>query len=366
MAETLPPIPPIPPHAAPPRTAATEEFRKALGLHRDKLLDDLKVLRTHLLLPFNEFAGFGWMKDRKLIGIMALGLFPIAAQTLFANDPKSVYWCFGFYFSALWGLFFYYFFQPVGASRKYAVGAFLGTGIISMTVLLGLLGMGLETLRDPLLNSTNTFVRMAGYIFTVGVPEELTKAAVIIFLLFREKTLPSLPTMVFYGLMSGLGFGIYEGMNYQMGQNFQSVDNSQNAELGAADYYFNNMLRLTTLPFLHAMWTAIGAYFWSLGRLYPKRRHGLWVTALCLPAVLHGLHDTFSDSDAWVSLAIDFISVYTLMIYLSSSQKLEHLLQAEGVVEPRPTVAPASTMAPPPLPGAVAPAQAPVTPAPSS
>jgi RsiW-degrading membrane proteinase PrsW (M82 family) len=359
MADELPPIPPVPPPGhppppppPPPRTAATDVFLKTVGLHRDKLLDDLKVLRTHLLLPVKEISGLGWTSDRRLIGIMLLGLFPIAAQTVFNNDPKSVYWCFGFYFSVLWGLFFYYFFQPVGATRKYAIGAFLGTGLISMAILLALLGMGLESIRDPLLSSSNKFVVVAASIFTIGVPEELCKALVILWLLFRGPSVPSLPTMVFYGLMSGLGFGIYEGMNYQMGQNFQTVENADNADQGAAMYYFSNMLRLTTLPFLHAMWTAIGAYFWSLGRVYPKRRYGLWLAALGIPAVLHGLHDSFCDSSPWVSLVVDFISVYALMVYLSSSQKLEQALQEEGVVTPRPTVGQAAVV--PPVPAAAA------------
>jgi RsiW-degrading membrane proteinase PrsW (M82 family) len=329
-----------------------EEFRKLFHLHRDHLLDDLKVLQTHLLLPFREMFTWSWTQDKKLLALMLLGLFPIATQTIFQNDAKTIYWCFGLYFSMLWAQFFYHFFQPPGVTRTYSAIAFWGTGIISMAVLYFVLGVGLEKLRDPLLNSSSMPLQAVGNIFLVGVPEELCKAAVVLFLLFRGPKVPSVPMIVFYGLMSGLGFGIYEGMQYQMGKNFESVENTDNVDLGAASYYFNNIIRLTTLPFLHAMWTAIGAYFWALGRLYPRRRYGLWATALALPAVLHGLHDTWVDPEPYLSLLIDVISVYILMIYLSSSQKLEHLLQDEGVVGPRDTVVPAATMqvTPPPIP----------------
>jgi RsiW-degrading membrane proteinase PrsW (M82 family) len=136
--------------------------------------------------------------------------------------------------------------------------------------------------------------------------------------------------MVFYGLMSGLGFGIYEGMNYQMNQNFSVMNNAPNLELGMAAYYFDNMLRLTTLPFLHAMWTAIGAYFWSLSMLYRSRRRGLWAAALGIPSILHGFYDTFTDSSPWVSLGVAFISVFALMIYLSRSQEFERALEKES------------------------------------
>jgi RsiW-degrading membrane proteinase PrsW (M82 family) len=369
MADVTPPLPPHsgppppPPHPVtpppgPPHGAAhallTEEFRKLLHLHRNKVLDDFKVLQTHLLLPFRELFTWSWLKDKKLLSIMALGLFPLAVQTVFVNDVQKIYWCLGFYFSMLWALFFYHFFQPPGVTRTYSAMAFWGTGLVSMAVLFFALHVGLEKLRDPLLASSSTAVQAFACIFLVGVPEELCKAAVILFLLYRGPKVPSVPMMVFYGLMSGLGFGIYEGMQYQMGKNLNDVESAtaDNMDVAAAAYYFNNMLRLTTLPFLHAMWTAIGAYFWSLGRLYPRRRYGLWVTALAIPATLHGLHDTYVDTEPYVALAIDFISVYLLMIYLSTSQKLEHVLQDEGVVEERATVVPGATMpvTPPPIP----------------
>jgi len=348
---SLPPVPPpIPPIPPPPPSQADlmAEFQKQFHVHGGYLLDDLKVLQTHLMLPFREIFSWTWTQDKKLVSIMLLGLFPMAAETIFQSDAKVIYWCLGFYFSMLWALFFYRFFSPEGVTRYYSATAFWGTGIVSMTVLVGALHLGLEALRDPLLNSSSMILQAVGNIFLVGIPEELCKAAIILYLLFRGPKVPSVPMMVFYGLMSGLGFGIYEGMQYQMGKNFESVENADNADMGAAAYYFNNMIRLTTLPFIHAMWTAIGAYFWALGRLYPRRRYGLWASALAIPALLHGLHDTWSDSLPYLSLLTDVISVYVLMVYLSASQKIEQLLQAEGVVEPRPTVAPGAKL--PPIP----------------
>jgi protease PrsW len=302
--------------------------------HSDKVITDLKALRKHLLLPVEEIRSMRWVQDHKLIGILLLGLFPIAALTLFRGAPQTVYWCFGFYFSVIWALFFYHFFTPVGATRTNAVIAFFGTGVVSMAVLLTLLGVGFETFRDSFLASPDFFIRIAANIFTVGVPEEICKLLVILYLLRSGPSLPSIPTMVFYGLMSGLGFGIYEGMNYQMGANFNSVAANSNLVTGIAVYYFENLLRLTTLPFLHAMWTAIGAYFLSLGQLYPSRRHGLWAAALGIPAILHGLHDSFSDPVPWASFAVDFVSVFALMIYLSRSQELEKVLQDEPGAPP--------------------------------
>ena len=307
--------------------------RRSFKGHSDRLVSDLKALRSHLLLPIEEIRSLRWLDDKKLISILLLGLFPIAAATLFPNEPQTVYWCFGLYFSVLWALFFYRFFSPVGATKTNAVICFLGTGVISMTLLLAALGLGLQSLRGPLVASSDVLVRLPAFIFTVGVPEEICKALVVIYLLQTGPKLVSLPTMVFYGLMSGLGFGIYEGMDYQMGQNFTVMNNASSAENGMANYYFDNMLRLTTLPFLHSMWTAIGAYFWSLSFLYRSRRRGLWAAALGIPAVLHGCYDTFTDSSPWLSLGIAALSVFALMIYLSRSQEFERALEKEsGVV----------------------------------
>ena len=273
-----------------------------------------------------------WIEDRKLIGILLLGLFPIAASDLFHDEPQETYWCFGFYFSVLWALFFFRFFSPSGATRGNAILCFLVTGVVSTALLLAALGMGLEGLRDSWLSSENLLISTISYIIFVGVPEELCKALVIFYLLRTAKTMFSLPTMVFYGLMSGLGFGIYEGMKYQMGENFNEMNQASTVNLGMANYYFDNMLRLTTLPFLHAMWTAIGAYFWSLGFLYRSRRRGLWVAALAIPATLHGLHDGLSPTMPWAGLGVDIISVLALMIYLSRSQEFEKVLSEEGII----------------------------------
>ena len=301
--------------------------------HSDRLVSDLKALRSHLLLPIEEIRSHRWLEDKKLIGILLLGLFPIATDTLFPNEPQTVYWCFGFYFSVLWALFFYRFFSPVGASKTNSIISFLGTGVVSMTLLLAALGLGLQSFRTPLLASQNVLVRLPAFVFTVGLPEEACKALVILYLLRTGPKLLSLPTMVFYGLMSGLGFGIYEGMNYQMGQNFSVMNDASSLENGMATYYFKNMLRLTSLPFLHAMWTAIGAYFWSLSFLYRSRRRGLWAAALGIPALLHGCYDTFTDSSPWISFGVAFLSVFALMIYLSRSQEFERALEKEsGVV----------------------------------
>jgi RsiW-degrading membrane proteinase PrsW (M82 family) len=52
-----------------------------------------------------------------------------------------------------------------------------------------------------------------------------------------------------------------------------------------------NLIRLTTLSFLHAIWTGIAGYFIGFARLYPERRTGLLMVAIGAPTLLHGCYD---------------------------------------------------------------------------
>ena len=124
--------------------------------------------------------------------------------------------------------------------------------------------------------------------------------------------------MVFYGLMAGIAFGVFEGVQYQTSINIR------------ADYttaFVLNIARLTSLPFLHAVWAGICGYFVGMAGLYPQYRKSLYVLALFIPATLHGLYDLFAGSFYLVSLLIAFLSVFLLMAYLRRSNALREKLR---------------------------------------
>jgi RsiW-degrading membrane proteinase PrsW (M82 family) len=181
--------------------------------------EDLRVLVPHLLVPLEELKSFSWFANRKLLFVSAVGLLPLVILALFSDyrDFKNAYWCMAFYFSALWAVFFYYFFPASEIKLAHALGCFFGTGVISISLLLLAYRVPpLSTLAE-LTESRSPFSRLLGYIFGVGVPEELCKALVLFFLARQVTALPP-QLMLFYGLMAGLGFGIYEGVDYQMGR----------------------------------------------------------------------------------------------------------------------------------------------------
>jgi protease PrsW len=252
--------------------------------------------------------------------IAAAGAIPLAIVSL-GSDELAQYWSFALYFSVLWAVFFYYVFRPQQFRPWVAVGAFFFTGIISMTLLMGLLRIGLEALRDPFIQSTDPIVSLPSNAIFVGVPEELTKALAL-FALIRMMNLPPLRTFLLYGLISGLGFGIYEGISYQTGQNLNAA---QQGDVGL--YYIENILRLTAAPFFHAIWTGIAAYFIWFGAQFPARRVGLYILAIGIPAILHGLYDGFMDLNmSAVTVAVAIFSTVVLCIYLGSADSVEKRL----------------------------------------
>jgi RsiW-degrading membrane proteinase PrsW (M82 family) len=116
-------------------------------------------------------------------------------------------------------------------------------------------------------------------------------------------------------MISGLGFGICEGVAYQM---------TLNRKQGIDDAYFLNIARLTSLPFIHAIWTGLAGYFISFAVINPRKRYGLWILAICVPAFFHAVYNTFG----WglIGLGGALLSVILLSTYLASVQQMQQQL----------------------------------------
>lgn len=159
-----------------------------------------------------------------------------------------------------------------------------------------------------------------GYTLGVGTTEEFAKAIPLYILIARAKE-PLIPqTLVFYGLMAGIAFGVYEGVGYQT---------SVNTQLDYTGAFFMNIARLTSLPFLHAIWCGIGGYFIAFANLYPKYRISLYFLSLAIPALLYGLYDTLCGYSVLIFIAVGicFIAVLLLMTYLKQGVNYQSKLR---------------------------------------
>ena len=266
------------------------------------------------LLPWRIMVSLQWLNEGGLIALLIIGLSPIVAVTYFPDF--NAYWTVSVYFSLLWAFFLYHFFKTPETRFIACAVAFFFTPLFSVATLLEAQKTFPLLQLDGMADSSGFWTRFSGYLFGVGLSEELCKAAIVLLIVWRART-PSTPsTIVLYGMMSGLGFGIFEGIFYQ-----QYVNPGAGEQAG----YLLNIMRLTSLPFLHSVWAGLAAYFIGTARFINAGRWFTTFLGLAVAAFLHGMYDLFSGS--WPSVVVCVGSVVLILIYLFNSQKLESTLR---------------------------------------
>ena len=263
------------------------------------LLRQLAHVGRDFILPKEDIERHSLFADKRLLILAVVGL-SLSVIMLLPIGGLLVFYAVSLYFATIWGLFFAYMFR----TRQVHTSTTIWTFFLTQAGVFLIFG----TLHQ--LNFFNVFTEAAfpvsiiGYVLGVGLTEEFTKM-IPLFILQRRSREPMLPqTMVYYGLMAGIAFGVFEGVQYQTTINIR------------ADYttaFILNIARLTSLPFIHAIWCGIAGYFIGMAGLYPRYRHALWFLALGVLYV--------------ISLGIAFLSVILLMAYMRHSGKLRERLR---------------------------------------
>ena len=295
-----------------------EELLAARGIrprvrNRGTLMEQLRYIGHAFIFPKDDMERHHIMEDKRLLILAVVGL-SLSIIMLLPIGGYLVFYAVSLYFATIWGLFFAYFFRTRQISTRKAVSTFFLTQLGVFVIF-----SGLNELNFFYAFTSAPFpLSILGYILGIGLTEEFAKMIPLLVLERRARE-PQLPqTMVFYGLMAGIAFGVFEGVQYQTSINIR------------ADYttaFVLNIARLTSLPFLHAVWAGICGYFVGMAGLYPQYRKSLYVLALAIPATLHGLYDLFAGSFYLVSLVIAFLSVFLLMAYLRRSNALRERLR---------------------------------------
>ena len=260
-----------------------EEFLAARGIrprvrNRGSLMEQLRYIGHAFIFPKDDMERHHIMEDKRLLILAVVGL-SLSIIMLLPIGGYLVFYAVSLYFATIWGLFFAYFFRK-------AVSTFFLTQLGVFVIF-----SGLNELNFFYAFTSAPFpLSILGYILGIGLTEEFAKMIPLLVLERRARE-PQLPqTMVFYGLMAGIAFGVFEGVQYQTSINIR------------ADY---------TTAFV----------------LNPQYRKSLYVLALAIPATLHGLYDLFAGSFYLVSLVIAFLSVFLLMAYLRRSNALRERLR---------------------------------------
>ena len=142
----------------------------------------------------------------------------------------------------------------------------------------------------------------------VAIIEELIKQIFVYNVIYRNKNVTLPRTAIFYGMIAGLSFGILEGYEYQL---------TVNKTLDIDNNYFLNIIRLTSLPFFHAIWAGIGAYFASLSFIELKFKYSFRIMGLIIPSILHTFYNIFNLNIFGLSVVV--ISSLIFIVYLTKS-----------------------------------------------
>lgn len=286
--------------------------------HKGDVFSQIKELGQELILPSKTFTKEPWQTDRKLfiLALVGLGLSVILSIAPFMN-VFGIFYVVSLYFSIIWGLFFYYLFRTDQVKLSLTVFLFFGTQAV-IILAYSVLGIGNINPFEGLYQSGNPLIALPACILGIGAVEEFVKVFPVILILYYSKNVIQPQTAVYYGLISGIAFGVFEGVQYQMGPNFQMlVENG--IEEGYLYSYLSNIARLTSLPFLHAIWCGIASYFVAFAYLYPRYRKSLYLLAILVPATIHGLYDylCFNVEVSLVTIPVVIVGVVLLMVYLS-------------------------------------------------
>jgi len=279
------------------------------------LKKQFSTIGRELIWPKHIFSKNHWQADKRLMVIALVGLTPLMLlyPVSWIDNIYLTFYLVSLYFAAIWGAFFFYLFKTSQVKLKETIAVFF----IQQVFIFLFFGLGINQYINPFywIGSDTFFpLSLVFFIFAVGLTEELSKQVPLILILRRTKE-PIVPqTLVFYGLMSGIAFGVFEGVQYQT---------TVNMELDYSQSFYLNIARLTSLPFLHAIWAGIGAYFLSFAKIYPKYRLSLYILAIAIPSLLHGLYDGLPLGN----MLITVISVVLLMVYLKQGLNMQSKLR---------------------------------------
>ncbi|MBQ3635450.1 MAG: PrsW family intramembrane metalloprotease [Bacteroidales bacterium] len=291
--------------------------------HLSPLKQQFAKISKQVILPIDELKSHKWTQDTQLVLLAGIGLFPAVIGNLSYFSEFLSFYANSLYFSVVWALFFYYVFKTQQVTTKTTLTLFFATQIL---VFIAWDVLGLPNLNPFYHLDGSGFLlgKLVYFVLGVGLTEELAKALPLILILRRTKE-PLIPqTMVFYGLVSGIAFGVFEGVQYQL---------QVNRELDYAASFMWNIARLTSLPFIHALWAATAGYFLSFAYLYPLYRRSLYILAILVPAVLHGVYDTACSYPVlgfFVRVPVMVFSVILLVTYLRRGRNLQTRLSNRG------------------------------------
>jgi RsiW-degrading membrane proteinase PrsW (M82 family) len=282
----------------------------------EKLREEFRAVRLHTVMPLTA-----WLKDRPwdLLWVRwfaFFALFPLLlARTLGVEEIQlgQAAWALGIYFALLWLVVLSLFMRPQKIGMELFAQISLFTIIVGMTLVLILQRLPILNTLYAETQSQLLLARAFGYVLGVGLLEEAMKALPV-YLFALRKNLPFRPlTFAYLGVFSGLAFGVAEAVSYS----FLYAFGVRAGVIDLGGYMVVQVLRLITLPLLHALWSGIVGYFIGLAALHRSAPRALMMIGVALAAVLHGAYDTFANG--WLGVGVAALSLLIFISYVRTS-----------------------------------------------
>ncbi|HEY9696563.1 MAG TPA: PrsW family glutamic-type intramembrane protease [Trichocoleus sp.] len=284
----------------------------------------LRSFQMSFIFPYRDVFSRELYRHPLVQLLLFLGLFPLVINLIAEQvSLAQTAWLTGIYYAAMWGVLLYNLIKPPQFSWGNTLKCVVFTAFISIPILLLIQRVPpFSTLYQA--TGQGLVGRLIGFVFGVGVLEEVCKALPVYLLLLRRGKLTEPHTAAFYGAMSGLGFAIAEGAAYSL---LYALGLTR-GQLGLGSYVAANTIRFVSLPLFHAILAGIVGYFMGLGAINPARQTALLVIGLTIAATLHGLYNTFAG--AVPGLFVVAFAIALFFTYLRRSKEMvEHMHQAE-------------------------------------
>ncbi len=279
-----------------------------------------EVLPDHKI-DSNAFLG----RDSKLHWAFALGsalCFLVLVASLFSRNDSRLHHLGGAaLFTGTAGILLLLGFQ---LAAQFTQGFWLrGRSIFTILFyIVKFIGWSYSSALDP---NSNFFLSAVGFTFGVGLCEELCKLLPVIFYYYQNvhKSLVSWRGACLWGLASGVGFGVSEGIMYS-GDHYNGIS-------GGLIY----LVRFVSCVGLHMIWAGAASITFfrlrdALGTSKDWVGYGLrLVQIIAVPMTLHGFYDTLLKKD---------FDIYALLVGIASFAWLVVCIQlAKGDVDAQET-----------------------------
>lgn len=295
---------------------ALKAFESARG-HVVSIVREFKAIDYQSeVLPVDQSSLPRILSDWVFWTLLAFGVVPLLIGTL--QKPSHQLTLFALFFAMMWGVIFKSFVFRLPGKWGFALGSLFFTGLIGLTILSWIYRHVLPVGYLKLAESESAFTSLLGFIFQVGLCEELCKLLpVLAYLAWKRKSAEPLTAMM-VGVFSGLGFAAFENMLYGDLSVLSSVQMTRTHGIrglatGVQVSMAVAMLRSLSLVFSHAVLAGIVAYFAAIAMRTGAKAGPMIVLGVGIAALLHGTYDWLigiQPTFAAFIVAVEFLLFY--------------------------------------------------------